>query len=242
MVPVNNVWFAAPPLAFLADDDCLLACFRLCLPTPPFSSQGRFQLGAIDDAAEALDAMLSSIHIEAVENGADKRVWLFSRLSGALEDWVARTLQPLLISCLSLPRPLFLTGCTQPQQDGDVGTGFEAVEDACDPPCIAHKVFGLSLMEMTECGACGSNSEPFLYTKFMHYVSSVALIQYGGSLIVVLSYWGGVFVVGRRVSNGGDCCWESRFIWGASGERGSAPPVLTCCQLFDFPRCCHRST
>lgn len=98
-------------------------------------------------------------------------------------------------------RPLFLTGCTQPQQDGDVGTGFEAVEDACDPPCIAHKVFGLSLMEMTECGACGSNSEPFLYTKFMHYVSSVALIQYGGSLIVFLSYWGGVFV----------CCWEARF-------------------------------
>jgi len=40
----------------------------------------------------------------------------------------------------------------------------------CNPPCVAHNVFGMSIVEQSVCG-CGSTTEPLSYSSFLQYFS-----------------------------------------------------------------------
>ncbi len=45
----------------------------------------------------------------------------------------------------------------------------------CDPPCLAHRVFGLDLVEQVRCSSCGATSEFSPSTLFIAYSYAAAL-------------------------------------------------------------------
>ena len=51
--------------------------------------------------------------------------------------------------------------------------GGEQVQ--CEPPCLSHDIFGLSIMQQAECAKCHASSDPQCYQTFIVYlhVSSI---------------------------------------------------------------------
>jgi len=78
-----------------------------------FAHAQRFQMGCMDDAGEALEAILATLHQEHV--------------------------------------------------GGDSG----GEEETCNPPCVAHAVFGFTIVDQTTCMACCANSDPEISTSLV---------------------------------------------------------------------------
>merc|ERR550534_1783446 len=51
---------------------------------------------------------------------------------------------------------------------GDIAA--EAVEYACQPPCLAHRVFGISTVDQERCNFCGATREPSCAKSFVYRV------------------------------------------------------------------------
>lgn len=48
----------------------------------------------------------------------------------------------------------------------------------CSPPCVAHKVFGLNVLEQAVCTECGATSEPQTFQQWLFYAPAASLAKY----------------------------------------------------------------
>lgn len=120
-----------------------------------YKPEHKFQLNAMDDAAECLEAILQRVHNDLVLE--QKKVVKDSGKGNSRRTRRTKKERDPNVFFFSFS---FLL---------EIDDAFRK-EVACNPACIAHNVFGMNVLEQSVCG-CGSTTEPLCYSTFVQYFS-----------------------------------------------------------------------
>ncbi|TYZ69214.1 hypothetical protein PybrP1_011290, partial [[Pythium] brassicae (nom. inval.)] len=122
-----------------------------------------FAVGDMNDATEALEAILDALHWDTL-----RRMLALRR---------QQQQQQLLAAAATAP----VGG--QLRHAGELSQSMkdDASAIVCEPICIAHLVFQMSLMELQTCAQCGATAEPLLSTDFLYRVYAQELLQHARS-------------------------------------------------------------
>jgi len=149
-----------------------------------YTRQGRFKLGEMEDATEALEALLENLHATHLckcISGSQAPVLSTQEAQEASpvakEEVVGSPvlISPQLSPVVEASSPL----CKLCQLEG--AERLEAASDiVCTPPCIAHEIFGIEYVDMTRCNLCNATGEPVIEVKgspFLYRVYVAEIIR-----------------------------------------------------------------
>lgn len=112
-----------------------------------YDSEGRFQLGEMEDATETIEALLGILHACNVQPG------------------YCEACQPSPVSSDRLTSRR-LSDSQRVEYASDFG---------CHPLCLAHEVFGMEVVDLPRCTFCGATGEPSVSGQYLYsaYVSEI---------------------------------------------------------------------
>lgn len=115
-----------------------------------YKPENKFQLNAMDDSAECLEAILQRLHADLATSQLRKK----TKPSGNDHHHHHHA----------------SSGGKPPQssQAALVEAAIRRENTVCNPACVAHNVFGLNILEQSVC-SCGSTTEPLCYSSFVQY-------------------------------------------------------------------------
>lgn len=121
-----------------------------------------FALGDMNDATEALEAVLDALHWDTL-----RRMLALQRQR--------TTATVASVSTRTRPAEYDTTGeLSQSMKD-------DASALVCEPMCIAHVLFQMNLLELPTCAQCGDTAEPVLNTDFLYRVYAQELLEHARS-------------------------------------------------------------
>lgn len=132
-----------------------------------FVGRGRFQIGEMEDATEAIEALLGTLHACNVE---------------PLEPFPTQEV------------PTTLTGCAEgggdpaakprlPRRQSEAERVEMASDFGCHPRCIGHEVFGIEQVDLTRCTYCGATGEPSVTGAFLYRAYVAEMISRGERMV-----------------------------------------------------------
>jgi len=153
-----------------------------------YASQGRFQLGEMEDATETLEALLDIVHASSV--GGFEESTLAGPSTGSTSSstppWFSTDLSAQASRRISGTSASGASGQEADDDDDDVwsptfrGTDrardkrrgsaehvFAASHFPCQPLCIAHEAFGIEYVDLARCSFCGATGEPHATRSFV---------------------------------------------------------------------------
>jgi len=127
-----------------------------------YTSQGRFQLGEMEDATETIEVLLDVLHASSVSAFEAEALEFAATSPGA--------------SSSADPMP----GGSSPEigrRKSDAELVNEASNFPCQPLCIAHEVFGIEYVDIPRCTFCGFTGEPSVTGSFLLAVYVADLLE-----------------------------------------------------------------
>mmetsp|Transcript_90814 Transcript_90814/g.256486 ORF Transcript_90814/g.256486 Transcript_90814/m.256486 type:complete len:480 (-) Transcript_90814:99-1538(-) len=135
-----------------------------------YMAQGRFELGAMEDSTEALEALLDFFHACSLEEARDGEKNDIGSIAGC------STIMPSgdehhadsggsSSSCRKKTMPDCSTSASGRPRSSVVE---DAIGRSCHPRCIAHEVFGIEYVDIARCTFCGSTQEPTTMSSYVY--------------------------------------------------------------------------
>mmetsp|Transcript_159906 Transcript_159906/g.298249 ORF Transcript_159906/g.298249 Transcript_159906/m.298249 type:complete len:679 (+) Transcript_159906:162-2198(+) len=136
-----------------------------------YTSVGRFQLGEMEDATETIETLLDILHASHMYSPKDS--------NDADAPAVVET--PKEEEELLPPEDPLLMTRRRSSEVPAADKVEEASNTACQPPCLAHEVFGIEYVDLPRCTFCDATGEPTVVSSFSYriYVAELLAVQGG---------------------------------------------------------------
>lgn len=130
-----------------------------------YTTSGRFQLGEMEDATETIEALLDILHLSHMYAPKDALAALAEEPHHEFPTRERRT--------------------SRVEAELAKVSGANRVEEAsnfaCQPPCIAHEVFGIEYVDLPLCTFCGASFDPeSIVSSFMYRIYVAELLAEQG--------------------------------------------------------------
>jgi len=137
-----------------------------------YTDRGRFKLGEMEDATETIEVLLDILHASSLASEHSER----------------RVGSPS--TCRDCPSSS--STCAVPEREQRTPSNRQIVPCAeiiervstlaCQPPCIAHEVFGIEYVDLPRCSFCHATGEPTVTSSFLYPVYVAELLAHCGAV------------------------------------------------------------